>query len=75
MTAAATSGQISIKLDPGRCLAYGTCVSIHPEVFALPKGARVAVVQRDVADASELEDLEEAVRSCPARAISIGTVD
>jgi ferredoxin len=68
------TGQVRIQLDTGRCLAYGTCVSIHPEVFALPKGARVAVLQREVADASELDDLEEAVRSCPARAISIGMV-
>lgn len=62
---------VEIAVDAGRCLAYGTCVAIHPEVFALPKGARVVELLRDHGDTSELDELDEAARSCPARAIAI----
>ena len=61
----------SVSLNTGRCLAYGTCVSILPEVFDLPKGSKTAVLLKDAVDEDLREDLVEAVRSCPARAIMI----
>lgn len=60
-----------VVLDQGLCRAYGVCVTAHPEVFALPPGSPVAVVVRDVVDANDLEDVREAVRACPAQAISL----
>ena len=66
-----TKPGLEIHVDPGKCLAYGTCVGLAPDHFDLPPRAKVAVVlKRTIAD-DEMEDLEEAVRSCPARAISI----
>lgn len=55
-----------------RCKAYGVCVSVLPEVFDIRPGSPTAVLLRDAADAEERADLEEAVRNCPAQALSIG---
>lgn len=63
---------MEIRVDPGKCLAYGNCVSIAPDLFDLPGGAKVVVVLKRVAAPEEMEELEEAVRSCPVRALSIG---
>ncbi len=65
---------ISIALDTSKCQAYGLCVGIAPDVFDVPSGSSVAVLLRDVADQDELEDLEEAVRSCPAQAIALANL-
>ena len=62
---------LEIHVDPSKCLAYGTCVGLAPDHFDLPPRAKVVVLlKRTIAD-DEMEDIEEAVRSCPARAISI----
>ena len=62
---------LEIHVDPGKCLAYGNCVGLAPDHFDLPPRAKVVVLlKRTIAD-DEVEDIEEAVRSCPARAISI----
>lgn len=63
--------QLQVVVDGTRCKAYGLCVSIHPEVFDLPKGATVAHVLRDVIDEDDRRDVEEAIRACPAQAISL----
>lgn len=60
-----------VVLDQVKCRAYGLCVTAHPEVFVLPPGSPVAVVAQDVVGADDLEDVQEAVRACPAQAISI----
>ncbi|WP_323101297.1 ferredoxin [Intrasporangium sp. YIM S08009] len=60
-----------VLLDQGLCRAYGLCVTVHPEVFALPPGSPVAVVVRDIVDDDDLADVREAVRACPAQAISL----
>lgn len=60
-----------VVLDQGKCRAYGLCVTAHPEVFMLPSGSPVAVVIRDVVGSDDLDDVQEAVRVCPAQAISI----
>ncbi len=60
-----------IQVDAGKCLAYGTCVGLAPDHFDLPARAKVVLVlKREIAD-DETEEIEEAVRSCPARALSI----
>jgi len=60
-----------VLLDQVKCRAYGLCVTAHPEVFVLPPGSPIAVVVRDVVGVDDLEDVREAVRVCPAQAISI----
>lgn len=60
-----------VVLDQAKCRAYGLCVTAHPEVFLLPPGSPVAVVTREVVEADDLEDVQEAARVCPAQAISI----
>ena len=62
---------LEIHVDAGKCLAYGTCVGLAPDHFDLPPRAKVVVLlKRTIAD-DEVEDIEEAVRSCPARALSV----
>ena len=60
-----------VVLDQGLCRAYGLCVTAHPEVFLLPPGSPVAVVTREVVGPDDLEDVMDAVRACPAQAISV----
>ena len=62
---------LEIRVDPAKCLAYGNCVSIAPELFDLPAGARTAIALKRAATADEVEALEEAVRNCPVRALSL----
>lgn len=67
-----SADQVEIRLDTNLCSAYGVCVSILPEVFDTPPGSPVAVLLRDRVGADERDDLEEAVRACPAQALAIG---
>jgi ferredoxin len=67
-----SADRIEVRLDTNRCSAYGVCVSIMPDAFDTPPGSVVAVLLRDRVEASEREDLEEAVRACPAQALAIG---
>ena len=60
-----------IHVDPGKCLAYGNCVSIAPDVFDLPSTAKAVILLKREVAASELEEMQEAVRSCPVRALTI----
>ena len=60
-----------VTVDAGRCAAYGLCVGIHPDVFAVPAGSPVAVVTREVLTEDDLEDVQEAVRTCPAQALTL----
>jgi ferredoxin len=48
-------------------------VSILPDVFDLPPDAKSAVLLRHEVDPDDVEDLEEAVRACPAQAIFQGS--
>lgn len=65
---------MEVHVDASKCLAYGTCVGIAPDVFDLPARAKIVVLlKREVAD-DEIEEVEEAVRCCPARALSLRAV-
>jgi len=67
------SDRTTVELDELRCRGYGICVSILPDVFDLPGGAKTAVLLRHDVDADDVEDLEESVRACPAQAIIQGS--
>lgn len=60
-----------VVLDAGRCRAYGLCVTAHPEIFTLSAGSPVAVLTRDVIGPDDTDDVQEAIRACPAQAISL----
>jgi len=66
------SDETVVRLDQHRCRSYGICVSILPDVFDLPPDAKSAVLLRHEVDPDDVEDLQEAVRSCPAQAIFQG---
>jgi ferredoxin len=65
---------MEIHVDSGKCLAYGTCVGLAPDHFDLPRGAKTVILLKRMIDADEIADIEEAVRSCPARALSLQPV-
>ena len=62
---------LEVALDTSRCQAYGLCLGIAPDVFDIPAGSAVAVLLRTTGSAEERATLDEAVRSCPAQAISV----
>jgi ferredoxin len=68
------SEKFQVTVDTARCQAYGVCVATDPDVFDVPPDSTTAVVLREVVDAGELEDVEEAVRGCPAQAIALKPV-
>lgn len=62
---------VRIELDPYRCQAYGVCVAIAPTYFDLPAGAQVVTLLRRDADPADVENLREAVRHCPVKALAL----
>ncbi|HEB3531160.1 TPA: ferredoxin [Burkholderia cenocepacia] len=66
---------LEIHVDPEKCLAYGNCVSIAPDVFDLPSGVKAVILLKREVAAHELEEMQEAVRSCPVRALTIRALE
>lgn len=64
------TGQVEVRLDTKLCNGYGVCVTIMPDVFDTPAGSPVAVLLRERIEAYERDDLDEAVRACPAQALA-----
>lgn len=72
MTSESVDGaEIEVLLNGASCQGYGICLGIAPDAFDIPSGSPVAVLIRSTFPASERAVLEDAVRSCPAQAISI----
>lgn len=65
------SEELEVLLDATLCSKYGVCVSIMPDVFDTPSGSVTAVLLRTRVGLEERDDLEEAVRNCPAQALAI----
>lgn len=63
-----------VSVDSNRCLGYATCIGIAPDVFTLPKDSPVAVVITQTVGEDRVEDIQEAIRNCAARAISMHAV-
>jgi ferredoxin len=59
-----------IVVDRSRCTGIGICESIAPDNFEVGEDGALVVIRDDVAEASRA-DVEEAVRSCPAMALSV----
>jgi len=60
---------MEITVDYARCKALGICESIAPGAFEVDDDGNLNV-QDNVSDAN-LHDIEEAVATCPTRALSI----
>ncbi len=61
--------QVSVDLE--LCQAYANCVLAAPEVFDLDESESHAVVLAEHPDDQLRPKVEEAVRSCPVRAIML----
>jgi ferredoxin len=59
-----------ILVDRSRCTGIGICESIAPDHFEVGDDGALVLVREDVAGPSRA-DVEEAVRSCPALALSL----
>jgi len=60
---------MKVKIDEDLCTACELCVDICEEVFEM--GDDVAVVKVDVVPSDSEDDVQEAVDSCPAEAITV----
>lgn len=64
---------MKITVDRGRCTGIGICESVSPDHFEVGDDGALVLRQDSVA-ADERTLIEEAVRSCPAKALSITSV-
>jgi ferredoxin len=65
------SGAIEVLLDVSKCQGYAICLGVAPDVFDIEPGAGVAHLLRTTTTEIERPVLDDAVRSCPAQAISL----
>jgi len=70
--------EIRVEVDPDKCLGFGSCVIVSPDVFRLDerpgKGVFRSSAKLDVLDQTggkDFDNLLTAAQSCPTQAISI----
>jgi len=73
-----TESGIKVEVDADRCLGFGSCVIVSPDVFRLDerpgKGVFRSRAKLDVLDQTggkDFENLLTAAQSCPTQAIAI----
>jgi ferredoxin len=71
-------GGVRVEVDPDKCLGFGSCVIVSPDVFRLDerpgKGVFRSSAKLDVLDQAGGKDSENlliAAQSCPTQAITI----
>jgi len=71
-------GGIKVEVDADKCLGFGSCVIVSPDVFRLDERPGQAVFRSqakldvlDEAGGKDFENLMIAAQSCPTQAISI----
>ena len=71
-------GGLKVDVDPDRCLGFGSCVIVSPDVFRLDerpgKGVFRSSAKLDVLDetgGASVDNLLMAAQSCPTQAIKI----
>ena len=63
---------VSVKVDPGRCIACCSCETIAPTVFAVDKNARVNPKSHVINErGAKCEKILDAAQTCPTKAISV----
>jgi ferredoxin/DMSO/TMAO reductase YedYZ heme-binding membrane subunit len=63
-------GQATVHVDPGRCARFGFCEQEAPDVFRLRSDGQLAY--RPTVPADQVEEVVQAARVCPMRAIELG---
>jgi ferredoxin len=58
---------VEVTVDPGRCVGSTTCAGMAPSHFTVEDGLAVPLVSPARLD----EELQDAIESCPVRAISV----
>ncbi len=76
--------KITVTIDPSTCILAANCVGIEPKLFQIGSESYVELIQRNgsvqgteytfEATDAEVEMVEEAVESCPTRAITMTRV-
>lgn len=62
---------MKVLVDVDRCEGFASCVLSAPDVFDLDERSGVAVLLVEEPPDALLADVQDAVRSCPVRAISL----
>ncbi|AYY15749.1 ferredoxin [Actinobacteria bacterium YIM 96077] len=62
---------MKVIVDLEACQGYACCMIEAPEVFDLDESAGKATVLEEAPPEERREQVEAAVRNCPARAISL----
>ena len=73
--------KVTVRIDPATCITAANCVGVAPDLFQIGLETYAEVLDANGhvrgaeytfdATAKEMELLEEAVDSCPTRAISM----
>ena len=73
--------KVTVQIDPSACILAANCVGIEPKLFQIGQESHVEVIDANGASHGteytfeaidhEVEMIEEAVDSCPTRAISM----
>ncbi len=73
--------KITVKIDPSTCILAANCVGMEPTLFQIGSESHVELIDSDSnvqgteytfeASDPEVEKIEEAVDSCPTRAITL----
>jgi ferredoxin len=59
-----------VVVDRDRCVGSGTCEALAPDVFEVDDDGVLALLRPEPGEA-RLPDVQDAVRSCPTRALSV----
>jgi ferredoxin len=76
--------KVTLTIEPSTCILAANCVGMEPKLFQIGSESYVELINSDgtvqgteytfEASDAELETLEEAVDSCPTRAITMTRV-
>lgn len=61
---------MKIVVDRARCTGIGICESVSPDHFEVGDDGRLILV-REIASDADRDEVQEAVRSCPAAALAL----
>ncbi|TFV66376.1 UNVERIFIED_ORG: ferredoxin [Bacillus sp. AZ43] len=59
-----------VEVDREMCVGSGACEALAPDVFEVDDDGVLVVHRPEPAD-DEIRDVEDAVRACPTRALSL----
>jgi len=63
---------VSVKVDPGRCIACCSCETIAPSVFRVEKNVKVNPKSKVINESgAKSEKILDAAQTCPTKAISV----